>query len=74
MAVEGEGAENDTPQHSCILPMADALCDFENGIQKIVDNDLNHERSLKFEHIIQNITAAYKQLYQDKCHKLNNQE
>ena len=39
--------------------MADAFCDFENDIQKIVDNDPNHERSLKFEHAIQNAMAVY---------------
>ena len=42
----------------------------ENGVQKIVDNDPNHERSLKFRHAIQN--ATYKNLYQEKYHKLNN--
>ena len=46
--------------------MADAFCDFENGIQKIVDNDRNCEASLKFEHAIENAIAAYKQLNQGK--------
>ena len=39
--------------------MANAFCDFENGKQKIVDNDPNHERSLKFEHAIPNVITAY---------------
>ena len=46
--------------------MADAFCDFENGIQKIVDNDPNCERSLKSKYAIQNAIAAYNQLYQEK--------
>ena len=40
----------------------------ENDIQKIADNDTNHERSLKFEHTIHYVITAYKQLYQEKCH------
>ena len=64
-AVEGEGTKDNTPQYSCISPVADASCDFENDIQKIVDNNLNHERCLKFEHPIQNAIAVYKQLYQE---------
>ena len=38
----------------------------ENVTQKIVDNKHNCERSLKFEHAIQIVIAAYKQLYQEK--------
>ena len=49
--------------------MADTFHDFENGIQKIVDNDPNRESSLKFQHGIQNVIAAYKQLYQEKVSK-----
>ena len=65
-AIEGKGAEDNTPQHSCVSPVVDTFYDFENGIQKIVDNDPNCERSLKFEHVIQNAITAYKQLYQRK--------
>ena len=52
-AVEGDGAENDT-QHSCISPVVDTFCDFENSIQKNVDNDSNWKRSLELEYAIQN--------------------
>ena len=38
--------------------MADAFCDFENGIQIIVDNNPNCERSFRFEHAIQNVIAS----------------
>ena len=45
--------------------MADTFHDFDNGIRKIVDNDPNHERSLKFKHAIQNVIAACKLLCQE---------
>ena len=46
--------------------MADTFFDIENGTQKVIDNDSNHERSLKLEHSIQNEITVYKQLYQNK--------
>ena len=72
-AVEGEGAEDNTPQHGCISTIADPFHDFENGTQKIVDIDLNHERSLQFEHVIQNVIVPYKQLYQESVTNLTNE-
>ena len=42
----------------------------ENDIQKIVDNNPDHERSLKSKHGIQNAIAAYKQLYQESVTSL----
>ena len=64
-AAEGEREDN-TPQHSCVSPMADAFCNFENCTQKILDTDPNCERSFKFEHAIQNAVSAHKQLCQGK--------
>ena len=46
--------------------MADAFLNFENGTQKIVGNDPNHERSLKLKNAIPNVIAAYKQFNHEK--------
>ena len=42
----------------------------ENDIQKIVDNNPDHERSLKSKHGIQNAIAAYKQVQQESVTSL----
>lgn len=74
MAIEQERAadeekddEDTTPQlHLTRNILADALSEIEKGIQKIVDNDPNRERSLKLEHSIENVLAPYKALHQEK--------
>lgn len=75
-AVEEEAAaaaaeeEDATRQHhlTCKI-LAEAFIEIESGMQKIVDNDPNRERSLKLERNIQHALAAYKQLYQEKVHQ-----
>ena len=47
MTSRGRGSKNNTPQHSCTSLVGDAFYNFENDIQRIVDNDPNCERSLK---------------------------
>ena len=74
MSSKGEGAEDDTPQHSCVSPMADTSCDWKMASRKLLIMTLIVKKSLKLEHGIQNVITAYKQLYEKKCHKLNNRE
>ena len=67
-AVEEEAAaaqeEDATRQHHLTRKiLAEAFIEIESGMQKIVDNDPNRERSLKLERNIQYALAAYKQLY-----------
>ena len=40
-AVEWKGTQDDTPHHSGVSLTADTFWDFENGVQKITDNDPN---------------------------------